>query len=134
MNLNLSASLNIFKLLAKPSLCLPHTTVATFDDLPIPLNKAFATNGRQVDIRAVVLDKDDCFATPDHNEVYAPYKVILFACRAPPSFCFSHFRLCLLMLLPCYVLALPLRFCGPIAKLRSLASRLCERPTPDVVF
>ncbi len=92
MNLNLSASLNIFKLLAKPSLCLPHATVPTFDDLPIPLNKAFASNGRQVDIRAVVLDKDDCFATPDRNEVYAPYKVILFACRAPPCHCVSHFR------------------------------------------
>jgi phosphatidylglycerophosphatase GEP4 len=75
MNLNLSASLNVFKLLAKPSLCLPHATVSTFDDLPIPLDKAFATKGRLVDIRAVVLDKDDCFALPDHSEVYEPYKV-----------------------------------------------------------
>lgn len=85
MNLNLSASLNIFKLLAKPSLCLPHATVATFDDLPIPLNKAFARSGKQVDIKAVVLDKDDCFATPDHNEVYPSYKVILFACHVLPQ-------------------------------------------------
>lgn len=84
MNLNLSASLNIFKLLAKPSLCLPHATVATFDDLPIPLNKAFPRSGKQIDIRAVVLDKDDCFATPDHNEVYPQYKVLLFACRVLP--------------------------------------------------
>ncbi|KAH6637032.1 mitochondrial PGP phosphatase [Chaetomium tenue] len=82
MNLNLSASLNIFKLLAKPSLCLPHTTVATFDDLPIPLNKAFSKNGRQVEIRAVVLDKDDCFAIPDHNEVHEPYKGRFEALRA----------------------------------------------------
>ena len=97
MNLNLSASLNIFKLLAKPSLCLPHATVATFDDLPIPLNKAFATNGRQPDIRAVVLDKDDCFATPDHNEVYAPYKVILLlACRVHLWFCFFLSQMCFL--------------------------------------
>ncbi|AEO62741.1 eb6e8734-e9f7-4af0-a753-202fa1f32dd0 [Thermothielavioides terrestris] len=82
MNLNLSASLNVFKLLAKPSLCLPHATVSTFDDLPIPLDKAFATKGRLVDIRAVVLDKDDCFALPDHSEVYEPYKVRFEALRA----------------------------------------------------
>jgi phosphatidylglycerophosphatase GEP4 len=75
MNLNLSGTLNIFKLLSKPSLCLPHATIATFDELPVPLNKAFAGNGRQVDIRAVVLDKDDCFAIPDHSQVHEPYKV-----------------------------------------------------------
>lgn len=77
MNLNLSASLNIFKLLAKPSLCLPHATVATFADLPIPLDKAFAQKGKEgkVDIKAVVLDKDDCFASPETNEVYEQYKV-----------------------------------------------------------
>ncbi|KAL2191181.1 HAD-superfamily phosphatase [Thermothelomyces heterothallicus CBS 203.75] len=74
MNLNLSGSLNVFRLLTKPSLCLPHATVATFDDLPIPLNKAFSKNVKQPDIRAVVLDKDDCFAIPDHNEVHEPYK------------------------------------------------------------
>ncbi|KAK0635443.1 mitochondrial PGP phosphatase [Bombardia bombarda] len=74
MNLNLSASLNVFKLLAKPSLCLPHATVPTFEELPLPLDAAFAKQGRQVDIRAVVLDKDDCFAYPEHNEVYGAYK------------------------------------------------------------
>ncbi|KAK3359336.1 mitochondrial PGP phosphatase [Lasiosphaeria hispida] len=74
MNLNLSASLGIFKLLAKPSLCLPHTTISTFDDLPVPLDKAFAPKGGQIDIRAVVLDKDDCFAYPEHSEVFEAYK------------------------------------------------------------
>ena len=78
MNLNLSASLNIFKLIANPSLCLPHTTVATFDDLPVPLNRAFEGRSKKVDIRAVVLDKDDCFAIPDQHEVHEPYKVIPF--------------------------------------------------------
>ena len=76
MNLNLSASLNVFKLLANPSLCLPHATVATFNDLPIPLEKAFEKEGRRkADIRAVILDKDDCFAYPDSNTVFGPYKV-----------------------------------------------------------
>ena len=141
MNLNLSASLNIFKLLAKPSLCLPHATVATFDDLPIPLSKAFATNGRQVDIRAVVLDKDDCFATPDHNEVYAPYKVILLlTCHVPPfRICFPVYAVFFLAVSSCIaVLSFPVAllptFHEPLAKLRSLALRLCERPTRDAVF
>jgi len=90
MNLNLSASLNIFKLLAKPALCLPHATVATFDDLPLPLEKAFTPKDKtnQVEIKAVVLDKDDCFAYPERNEVHAAYKV---GC---PSLYLSLFFLC----------------------------------------
>ena len=76
MNLNLSASLNIFKLIARPSLCLPHATVATFNDLPIPLNQLFSKpSAKAVDIRAVVLDKDDCFAYPEQSDVYDAYKV-----------------------------------------------------------
>jgi hypothetical protein len=75
MNLNLSASVNIFKLLAKPSLCLPHATISTFEHLPVPLDQLLAQKGRAVDIRAVVLDKDDCFAYPDKSEVYDAYKV-----------------------------------------------------------
>lgn len=75
MNLNLSGTLNIFRLIARPSLCLPHHTVSTFNDLPIPLNKAFEGQNRKADIRAVVLDKDDCFAKPHTNEIYPPYKV-----------------------------------------------------------
>ncbi|KAL2266467.1 hypothetical protein VTJ83DRAFT_5819 [Remersonia thermophila] len=82
LNLNLSASLNIFRLLAKPSLCLPHATVSTFEDLPVPLGKAFSKPGRPVDIRAVVLDKDDCFAVPDDNQVHGPYKARFEALRA----------------------------------------------------
>ncbi|KPM44033.1 hypothetical protein AK830_g2517 [Neonectria ditissima] len=74
MNLNLSASLNITRLFFKPSLCLPHHTVATFNDLPIPLDKVFQKNGQKADIRAVVIDKDDCFAYPDSKEVHGPYK------------------------------------------------------------
>lgn len=75
MNLNLSASLNITKLIFKPSLCLPHHTCNTFNDLPIPLDKALQKNGRKVEIKAVVLDKDDCFAYPDDTKVYEPYQV-----------------------------------------------------------
>lgn len=72
--LNVSATLNIFRVLARPGLCLPHAKVSTFNDLPVPLNRAFEKYGK-VDIRAVVLDKDDCFARPNENEVYKPYRV-----------------------------------------------------------
>ena len=77
LNLNISASLNVFKLIARPTLCLPQHTISTFADLPIPLDSAFKAAGRKADIRAVVLDKDDCFATPHSLEVYKPYKVSL---------------------------------------------------------
>lgn len=73
---NVSATLNIFRLIARPSLCLPHATVSTFNQLPIPLNKAFQKY-KNVDIKAVVLDKDNCFAVPHSNEVYKPYEVIM---------------------------------------------------------
>lgn len=76
LNLNLSASLNIFKLLSNPSLCLPHAAVSTFRDLPIPLDSAFKRKGAEVNIKAVVLDKDDCFAVPETNEIHKPYLVI----------------------------------------------------------
>jgi phosphatidylglycerophosphatase GEP4 len=72
--LNVSATLNMFRVLVRPGLCLPHATVSTFNDLPVPLSRAFEKYGK-VDIRAVVLDKDDCFAKPNENEVYKPYRV-----------------------------------------------------------
>lgn len=79
VNLNLSASLNIFKLLSNPSLCLPHAAVSTFRDLPIPLDSAFKRKGVDANIKAVVLDKDNCFAVPESNEVHKPYQV---SCRS----------------------------------------------------
>lgn len=71
---NVSATLNVFKLLTRPALCLPHATISTFNQLPVPLNSAFGKY-KNVDIRAVVLDKDNCFAIPHSNEVYGPYEV-----------------------------------------------------------
>lgn len=71
---NVSATLNVFRLLTKPTLCLPHATISTFDQLPLPLNTLFRKY-KNIDIRAVVLDKDNCFAYPESNEVYKPYQV-----------------------------------------------------------
>lgn len=75
-NLNLSGSLNVLKLFANPALCLPHHTVSSFDKIPVPLSSAFNTakGDKKPDIRAVVLDKDNCFAIPHQNEIYPSYK------------------------------------------------------------
>jgi len=77
INPNLSGTLNVFRILFNPSLCIPHATVSRFSDLPTPLSKAFHST-ENVDIRAVVLDKDNCFAVADTNHVYPAYKVNLF--------------------------------------------------------
>ncbi|RMY99203.1 hypothetical protein D0860_08348 [Hortaea werneckii] len=70
--MNVSATFNVFRLLANPALCLPQHTVATFDQLPIPLSLAFASKKgeRPADIRAVILDKDNCFSVPKQNVIY----------------------------------------------------------------
>ena len=77
--MNISATLNVFNLLRNPRLCLPHATVPTFERVPISISTALtvANGGRRPDIRAVVLDKDNCFAKPKENSIYGPYKVRL---------------------------------------------------------
>jgi phosphatidylglycerophosphatase GEP4 len=72
---NLSGTLNAFRVLRDPSLCLPHHTVSTFNHLPVPLTFKSRTGEKDADIRAVVLDKDNCFAIPHENEVFGLYKV-----------------------------------------------------------
>ena len=79
---NISGTLSAFRLLRDPSLCLPHHTVPTFAHLPVPLSPALAPGGggdekkgTAPDIRAVVLDKDNCFAVAHSNEIYPAYKV-----------------------------------------------------------
>ncbi|KAF1944740.1 HAD-superfamily phosphatase [Clathrospora elynae] len=76
--MNISGTLNIFRLLREPTLCLPQHTVSTFNHLPIPLSKALprkdGTEQKEADIQAVVLDKDNCFAVPHTNEIHKPYQ------------------------------------------------------------
>lgn len=75
-NLNLSGSLNILRLFVNPALCLPHHTVSSFDKIPVPLSQAFNTvkGDKKPDIRAVVLDKDNCFAIPHQTEIFPANK------------------------------------------------------------
>ncbi|KAL9080396.1 MAG: hypothetical protein Q9157_000852 [Trypethelium eluteriae] len=73
--MNLSGAVHAFRILREPSLCLPHASISNFRDLPIPLSLAFnpSPGQKSVDIRAVVLDKDNCFAIPHENAVHEPY-------------------------------------------------------------
>jgi phosphatidylglycerophosphatase GEP4 len=72
MPFNISATVNILRALKNPALLYPQCTISTFDQLPIPLSKAFKG---EPEIRAVVLDKDNCFALPHALEVYPAYNV-----------------------------------------------------------
>lgn len=75
--MNISGTLNAFRLLFQPTLCLPHYRYRTFDQLPIPLSNPLAGHGskeKQPDIRAVILDKDNCFAVPHTNSIFPAYR------------------------------------------------------------
>lgn len=64
MVFNLSGTLNGFRALLNPRLCLPEACVSNFNELSIPLKP---------DIKAVILDKDNCFAAPNELEVWCEY-------------------------------------------------------------
>lgn len=71
---NVSATVNVSRLLTNPSLCLPHITVKSFDKMLVPFK---IPNHEDVVIKGVVLDKDNCFAKdkddkvfPDNEEVW----------------------------------------------------------------
>ena len=74
--MNLSGTVNVFRLIFAPTFCLPHHTISTFNQLPVPLSKAFPPRDgeKSSDIRAVILDKDNCFAAPHELEVYRLYR------------------------------------------------------------
>jgi phosphatidylglycerophosphatase GEP4 len=92
---NLSAALNAFRLLYEPQLARPHVVISQFSDLKFPLGnciamnvkRRFQTDIRVPDIRAVVVDKDNCIAKPHQSELWHAYKVatcILYLnCRTP---------------------------------------------------
>ncbi|OBU00029.1 hypothetical protein VE01_01716 [Pseudogymnoascus verrucosus] len=81
---NLSGTLSALSLLFRPSQCIPQAVVRNFNDLPLPLSRAFDNDKRfgKVNIRAVVLDKDDCFARPGENEIAPEFKAQFTRLRA----------------------------------------------------
>ncbi|EGW30362.1 uncharacterized protein SPAPADRAFT_63212 [Spathaspora passalidarum NRRL Y-27907] len=72
---NVSATLNVSRLLYNPSLCLPHLCIKSFDQLPIPLVIPNQTNSpTPVTIKGIVLDKDNCFAKDHDDKVWPAYQ------------------------------------------------------------
>lgn len=76
LGFNLSATVNVSRLLYNPSLCLPHLTVKSFDQLTIPFK---IPNHPQVQIKGVVLDKDNCFAKDHDDKVWPEYEVCIIS-------------------------------------------------------
>ncbi|ODV87143.1 hypothetical protein CANARDRAFT_5699 [[Candida] arabinofermentans NRRL YB-2248] len=68
---NLSATVNIVRLLFKPELCLPHLNVPSFNQIPIPVVIQSIPNDK---IKAIVLDKDNCFAKDHDDKVWFEYE------------------------------------------------------------
>jgi hypothetical protein len=81
--MNLSGTINAFRLLYAPRLARPHVVLNQFTELSFPLGKCIAGNVKrrygidvpEPDIRAVVIDKDNCIAKPHALEVWPAYKV-----------------------------------------------------------
>lgn len=65
--MNFSATVNCFKLIFNPKLCYPQLQISTFSELPVLKMK------NELNIKAVVLDKDNCFAFPYENHVWPEY-------------------------------------------------------------
>ncbi|CAN3484493.1 phosphatidylglycerophosphatase Gep4p, mitochondrial [Diutina catenulata] len=62
---NLSATVNVGRLLWAPLLCMPQLTVKQFCELPVPVASH---------IRGVVVDKDNCFAEDGDDKVWPAYQ------------------------------------------------------------
>lgn len=62
--MNVSATLNVFRLVWNPQLCLPNMVVSSFDRIPLLPGE----------IKALVLDKDNCFAKAHDDKVWPEYE------------------------------------------------------------
>ncbi|CCF58140.1 hypothetical protein KAFR_0D04930 [Kazachstania africana CBS 2517] len=65
MTFNLSGTLNAFRLLYNPYLLKPQMVIANFNQLPIPI--------RSDQIKAVVVDKDNCISYPNESSIWPSY-------------------------------------------------------------
>ncbi|ODV96784.1 hypothetical protein PACTADRAFT_1368 [Pachysolen tannophilus NRRL Y-2460] len=72
--MNVSATINVLRLFWNPNYCMPHMSVSTFNDIPNPLSIASKIKSSDVSIKAVVLDKDNCFAKAHEDRVWPEYQ------------------------------------------------------------
>ena len=83
--MNLSGTINAFRLLYAPKLARPHVILNQFNDLTFPLGRSIAANVKAIygvdvpapDIRAVVIDKDNCISLPHSLELWPAYKATI---------------------------------------------------------
>lgn len=81
--MNLSGTVNTFRLLYAPKLARAHVVLNQFNDLTFPLGKCISANVKkkygvdvpEPDIRAIIIDKDNCIAKPHSLEIWPAYKV-----------------------------------------------------------
>lgn len=66
--MNFSATFNVFRLIINPSLCLPQFTFGNFNEINFNVLKSHK-------IKAIVLDKDNCFAKDQDSKVHHEYQV-----------------------------------------------------------
>jgi hypothetical protein len=87
LTMNLSGTINTFRLLYAPRLARPHVVLNHFNEVTFPLGRCIAANIKgqhgvdvpEPDIRAVVIDKDNCIAQPHALEVWPAYQVRIAA-------------------------------------------------------
>ncbi|CAO3622141.1 unnamed protein product [Cunninghamella blakesleeana] len=71
---NLAGILNTFRVLANPSLAMPHIIINDLRELPIAELKK---NG----IKAIAFDKDNCLTAPYVQEIHPPFKETWQICK-----------------------------------------------------
>jgi hypothetical protein len=81
--MNLSGTLNAWRAVMTPRLARPHAVFSQFSEITFPLSKCIAANVKQrwgidvqPDIRAVVIDKDNCIAKPKSLLLVDEYTVV----------------------------------------------------------
>ncbi|KAG4306569.1 hypothetical protein PORY_000557 [Pneumocystis oryctolagi] len=78
--MNIGAIIPCIRALFHPSLLVPHVTVESFAHIPYPLSNFLKNNIKhtfsdlEIDIRALVIDKDNCISVPGKLELYSAYK------------------------------------------------------------
>lgn len=81
--MNLSGTLNAWRAVMTPRIVRPHVVLGQFSDIAFPLSKCVAANVKerwgmdvQPDIRAVVIDKDNCIAKAKTLQLAEEYTVM----------------------------------------------------------
>ncbi|KPI35551.1 Phosphatidylglycerophosphatase GEP4, mitochondrial [Cyphellophora attinorum] len=66
--------LTLAYVLTEPSSLLPHYTIPTLLQLPIPVSTVLGTSSRKPTIKALVLDKDNTICAPETAIVHSAYR------------------------------------------------------------